>query len=184
MGKRAGPLAGPFAELRSEAIYDRIIDRDTLAGLYRDYGPVVYRRARSLLASDEEAKDVMQEVFVRVISSGDGFRGEGPVLHWMYRITTNICLNRLRSRRRHPAVSEPEAILRQLADPHDAVDRHAVVEVLGRMDQLTQTLAVHHYVDGMKMEEVADLVGVSKKTVGRKLARFREKARRLLGGSP
>lgn len=149
--------------------------------MYRDYGPVVHRRARVLLGSDEEAKDAMQEVFVRVIAAKEDFRGDAPVLHWMYRITTNVCLNRIRARKSRPTVSDPEAVERLIAETPDEADRRAILQVLGRMDPLTQTLAVHHYVDGMKMEEVADLVGLSRKTVGKKLAAFRTKARRLLG---
>ncbi len=151
--------------------------------MYRDYGPVVHRRARVLLGNDEEAKDAMQEVFVRVLAEHTTFRNDAPLLHWMYRITTNVCLDRLRKRRTHPTISDPEAVERLIAETHTEEDRRAIIQVLGRMDATTQTLAVHHYVDGMKMEEVAELVGLSRKTVGKKLASFREKAKKLLGGS-
>ena len=73
---------------------------------------------------------------------------------------------------------------RLLGESRDETDRQAVLQVLGRMDPTTQALAVHHYVDGMKMEEVAELVGLSRKTVGKKLEAFRVKARRILGGEP
>jgi RNA polymerase sigma-70 factor (ECF subfamily) len=135
-----------------------------------------------LLGTDEEAKDAMQEVFVRVIAHHHTHRGDAPLLHWMYRVTTHVCLDRLRKKRTHPTIEDPEAVQRLLADTHDEADRRAIVQVLDRMDATTQTLAVHHYVDGMKMEEVAELAGLSRKTVGKKLAAFREKARRLLGG--
>jgi RNA polymerase sigma-70 factor, ECF subfamily len=143
----------------------------------------VHRRARVLLGNDEEARDAMQEVFVRVIADFDTFRGEAPMLHWIYRITTNVCLDRRRKNQTHPTIEDPEAVLRLIGETPDANDRRAILQVLGRVDQTTQALAVHHYVDGMKMEEVAELVGLSRKTVGKKLAAFRDKARRLLGGA-
>jgi RNA polymerase sigma-70 factor (ECF subfamily) len=143
---------------------------------------VVHRRARVLLGNDEEARDAMQEVFVRVIAKHHEYRGDAPMLHWIYRITTHVCLDRLRKRKTHPVVTDPEAVDALLADSPDATDRPAIVAVLGRMDRVTQELAVHHYVDGLKMEDVATLVGLSRKTVGKKLAAFRTKALRLLGG--
>ena len=150
--------------------------------MYRDYGPVVHRRARAILGNDEEARDAMQEVFVRVIAAEASFRGDAPMLHWIYRITTHTCLDRLRKRRTHPVVEDPAAVELLIDQGLDQVDRRAIVQVLGRMEATTQTIALHHYVDGMKMEEVADLVGLSRKTVGKKLAAFRTKAKRLLGG--
>ena len=127
---------------------------------------------------------MMQEVFVRVLAKESSFRGDAPILHWMYRITTNVSLDRIRKRRTHPVVKDPDAVRRLVDEQVDATDRLAVLEVLGRMDEKTQQIAVYHYMDGMKMEEVAEVVGYSRKTVGKKLAAFREKAKRLLGGAP
>lgn len=133
-----------------------------------------------LLGSDEEARDAMQEVFVRVISEHHTFSGEVPILRWMYRITTNLCLNRLRKRKTHPVVEDAGAVLRLIDAGRDQVDRHAVIQVLGTMDELTQRIAIYYYLDGMKMEEVAEIVGYSRKTVSKKLESFRTKARRML----
>lgn len=140
----------------------------------------MYRRARYLLDSDDEARDAMQEVFLRVARSHETFRGDAPVLHWMYRVTTNLCLNRLRRTKRHPVVHDPDAVRRLTTDADDPADRQAVLFVLSKCDRTTQSIAVLYHLDGMKMEEVAAVVGVSRKTVGRKLAAFEKRARRLL----
>ena len=158
----------------------RAIDREALTRLYRDYGPVVHRRARTLLGSDEEARDAMQEVFMRVYQQHASFSGEVPILRWIYRITTNLCLNRLRQRRAHPVVQDPDAVRALLDGARDPVDRRAILQVLAKMDPLTQQIAIYYHVDGMKMEEVAEVVGYSRKTVGKKLDAFRSRARRLL----
>lgn len=122
----------------------------------------------------------MQEVFVRVAQSRESFRGEAPMLRWVYRITTNHCLNRLRQRKSHPLVSDPDAVRRLVDGGHNEDDRQTVLQLLNQMDPLTQQVAVLHYLDGMKMEEVAEVVGYSRKTVGKKLALFRSRAQRLL----
>lgn len=125
----------------------------------------------------------MQEVFLRLVKSGRAPNQKAPLLHWMYRVTTNLCLNRLRKRRTHPVVFDPE-VLRRLVSPEDAegrqVDRQAVFHVMSRCDELTQQVAVHYFLDEMNMEEVARVVGRSRKTVSRKLALFERRARKLL----
>jgi len=140
----------------------------------------VFRRARKILGSEDEARDAMQGVFVRVIAEHHTFSGEVPILRWMYRITTNLCLNRLRTQKTHPVTSDPESVERLLDVGRDAVDRRAVVQVMSKMDELTQSIAIYYYLDGMKMEEVAELVGCSRKTVSVKLEAFRTKAKRML----
>lgn len=116
---------------------------------------------------------------MRVVERADGYRGEAPILHWMYRITTNLCLNRLRQRRAHPVVGDPEAVARLVAgSAPDVVDRHTVIALLSLVDPLSQEIAVHYYVDEMSMEEVAALVGRSRKTVSKKLDEFRARAAR------
>ena len=105
------------------------------------------------------------------------------MLHWIYRITTYTCLSRMRARKTHPVIGDPAAVEQLIDRASDQVfDRHAVMQVLGRMESTTQTVALHCYVDGMKMEEVAEVVGLSRKTVSKKLAAFRSKAKKLLGG--
>lgn len=144
----------------------------------------MYRRARHILGSDEEARDAMQEVFLRVATSKESFRGEAPILRWVYRITTNLCLNRLRKRKSHPVVVDPEAVRRLVSDAGSLEDRQAVLQILEGVDELTQRIALHYFMDGMKMEEVAEVVGYSRKTVGKKLAGLRAHAARLVGDAP
>lgn len=158
------------------------ITKGELATYYERYGPVVYRRARQLLGSDDEAKEAMQEVFLRVVASAAEFRNGSTPLTWMYRITTNFCINRMRQRRAHPVLADPAA-LDALAHGSEAgmVDRTAVLEVLSEVTDEVRRIAIHYYLDEMSMEEVATTVGASRNTVSKKLERFRRRALAMLG---
>ena len=138
-----------------------------------------------MLGDEDEAQDALQEVFARVVEKHPSFRGEAPLLHWLYRITTNLCLNRIRQRRRRPLRAHPAALdLLAVGDEASQVDLLAIRDVLARVDRSTQVIAVHYYLDEMSMEVVAELVGTSRKTVGKRLARFRQRALALLGDRP
>ena len=72
------------------------MDASAIEALYRQYGSLVLGRARRLLGNDQAADDALQEVFVRVVRGYDAFRRDASPVTWLYRITTNYCLNLLR----------------------------------------------------------------------------------------
>lgn len=72
------------------------MDREDVRTLYEQHAGSVFNRARRLLKDEESAWEAVQEVFVKVIKTGKDFRGESSVWTWLYRITTNHCLNLIR----------------------------------------------------------------------------------------
>lgn len=168
------------------------LDEREIEALFRRYGPLVRRRARSILGSDHEADEALQEVFVRVLAAGADFRGESQPSTWLYRITTNLCLNRLRDDRRHRERLEREADAERVSQAADAsgtregsADRRAVLrQVLARVPEDLARIAVHYHVDEMDQEEIAAALGVSRRTIGYRLERFREEAQRALTPAP
>ena len=127
--------------------------------LYERYGPMVLRRCRRLLHDDHEALDVTQEVFVRLLQHSGRLSDRYPS-SLLYRIATNLSLNRIRDRKRHPADAGDE-ILHRIA-VWDDLDAPLLVERLFRRHpESTRTMAVLHYVDGMTLEQVARECGLS-----------------------
>jgi RNA polymerase sigma-70 factor (ECF subfamily) len=169
------PGAGPGGDDR----------REKAADLYRRYGPAVYRRCLKLLRDREAAKDATQEVFVKLVRDIARFDDPATVLPWMYRVATNHCLNHLRAGRRH---GEEDLGEWELADPTASgpasyPDRHLAGKVLSHFDEGTRAVAMGVLVDGMGHEELAGALGISRKTVERRLARFLERAREIVGGA-
>jgi len=143
---------------------------------YQQYGPMVHRRCRTLLHNDEEALEAMQDVFVEVVRRGDALAVDSPS-SFLWRTATNVCLNRLRSRRRKPAEADTDVIERIAVAP-DAEDRSIVAGLLDRIfareQASTREMAVMHLVDGMTLEEVAAEVGLSVSGVRKRLRVLKE----------
>lgn len=159
--------------------------RSQVNGLYREFGPVVYRRCLRLLRDRAAAEDATQDVFVKLLREVDRLQDRTTVLPWIYRVTTNHCLNLRRNASRQRADSDDA--LEVVSAPGDGgpasyPDRHLAMAVLSRFDEATQQVAVAVLVDGMELEEVARVLGVSSRTVSRKLQRFLESARRFVQG--
>jgi RNA polymerase sigma-70 factor (ECF subfamily) len=160
------------------------LDRAELEALYRSYGPLVRRRARSILGDDLDAQDAVQEVFVRVIGAIAEFRGQSQPSTWLYRIATNLCLNRLRDGRRrrdHLSRLGQEAVGTASAPSLPPEARATLQRVLAALPPELTEIAVYYYVDEMDQAEIAKILGVSRRTIGYRLDRFRAEALRVLG---
>ena len=148
---------------------------------YSRYGPMVLRRCRKMLKDEQSAHDAMHEVFLKVLVKRQSLTGAHPSA-LLYRIATNVCLNMLRSERRHPHTND-EKILTSIADveEHESsiVNRHLIDKLFGREPRSTKTMAVLHYVDGMTLQEVSNEVGLSVSGVRKRLRGLRERAKHL-----
>ena len=154
-----------------------MFDDKATGELFRRYGPMVYRRANRLLGNRDDAQEATQEVFIRVLRSAEGDRSMGRTAGWLAQITTHYCLNQLRDTgRRRTLLREPFSSpdeLREAATP-DPGDLSTLRYLLANADERQATAAIYVYLDGMSYSEAAELLGVSKRTVGNLLERFRE----------
>jgi RNA polymerase sigma-70 factor (ECF subfamily) len=153
-----------------------------LEAMYRKYGLVLERRCTRILGSPSDGRDAAHEAFARAAAKLATYRAENEKLAWLYRISTNVCFNMLRDRKRRG-----EAWLKKVADtkPADAQadSRMSAMSLLETVnDELTRALVVHVYLDEMSQGEAADLLGISRATANTRLGTFREQARAALGG--
>lgn len=124
---------------------------------------MVRRRCQHLLKDPEDARDAMQDTFVRLSRRADDFHDEalGGLL---FRMATSVCLNRLRRRKRKPE-DHDEALLMRIASADDPSERVTARTLLDRLfsrhPESTRTIAVLHLLDGMTLDEVAAEVGLS-----------------------
>jgi RNA polymerase sigma-70 factor (ECF subfamily) len=159
-----------------------------VATLSRRYGPMVLRRCRQLLRDEDEALDACQDVFVRVIERRQRLDARHPS-SLLYRIATNVCLNRIRDRGRRPLVdSRNEADGAGLDGDGDRLQAIACATTPGgwsearmvldwlfnRHPESSRTMAVLHYVDGLTLEQVAAETGMSVSGVRKRLRKLRE----------
>ena len=147
-----------------------------LRALFDQYGPLIYRRARRILGTDTDAADATQEIFIRAMLAASGFDGTGKELHWLYRITTNHCLNVIRDRRRRRELFEEHVARAPRSEAATAPDLVTLRRLLARVPEEQARAAIHVYLDGMSHEEAAELLGVSRRTVGNLLERFQAQA--------
>lgn len=142
-----------------------------VAALYVRHGAMVLRRARRVLRDEEAARDVVHDVFI-TLAERRGQLADAGMISWLYVVTTNLCLKRLRS----------AATRARLADSITAPGRAAasgeeLAEIRGALASLPEELAavaVYRFVDEMTHAEIAELMGCSRRHIGDLLGRFEE----------
>jgi RNA polymerase sigma-70 factor (ECF subfamily) len=144
--------------------------------LSRRYGPMVLRRCRFLLRNDDEALDACQDVFLRLVERQRWLDARYPS-SLLYRIATNVCLNRLRDQGRRPESPEEETLqaIASAEEPGGVSHARLLLDWLfNRHPDSSRTIAVLHFVDGLTLEEVAAEIGLSVSGVRLRLRKLRQ----------
>jgi RNA polymerase sigma-70 factor (ECF subfamily) len=154
----------------------------SFSALYRSHAPAVQRRARALLGSDADAWEVVQDVFLSLYERPEQFAGRSQLSTFLYSATTHACLNRIRHRKtstrllsaRHEETPQPGT--QTALDPEWLALLH---DILRRLPEPLATVAAYYYVDDLSHEEIAQLVGCSRRQIGKLLERVVGAARAL-----
>lgn len=172
-------------------------DPDAFERLVRKYDQGVLRIAMHLLGSQEDARDVYQEAFLRAYKNLHTFRFDCSFHTWIYRIATNICLDQLRRRKvrkEEPVVVETaEGVLdraQDLAEPGPEGNpmrrlfsrelRERLQAVLAGLTARERAVFELRHFEGMKLKEIGDALGTSEEAAKNCLFRVTQKLRAAL----
>ena len=164
-----------------------MLDEAAIAALYERHGHALYRRCLSLVSNPDDAKELLQEIFLQFWKNRDRFEGRSSVFTYLYRIATNLSIDRLRRRTTagvHVEIDEREQRLPSSPGPESKTAAlREIAELTIGLDEETLTVAVMAYVDGLTQDEIAAALDLSRRTIGKRLKHFLEHTRARLGGT-
>jgi RNA polymerase sigma-70 factor, ECF subfamily len=151
---------------------------------YERYGRALLRKAERIVGNREDARDILQALFVDLYQ-----RSDVPMdLPYLYRAVTNRCLtfvrdetNRARLLDRHDAALGPPA---RTACDDRTIGLDLLVKLLRELDASEGEVLAYRYLDDMTQDEIAAMLGLSRKTIGKRLDRIREAVRKVAGAGP
>lgn len=165
-------------------------EADAFRAIIKTHNQRLYRIARGVVRSDSEAEDIVQEAYVRAFAALATFRGDASLATWLSRIVINEALGRLRKRRRTVAMpANPEAQIIQFPlnpsdDPERTMAQRQILRLVERatdnLPDVYRTVFIARVVEGLNIEETADLLGVRPETVKTRLHRARALVRKAL----
>lgn len=165
----------------TRAVAHPVSPRLSIETLYVSHGPAVLRRARQLLGDEAEAQEVLHDVFTSLIQDPGQFAGMSSAMTFLYRMTTNAALGRLRRRRTHARLLAANYAGRE--EP-TAPNTETLVELRAWLASLPEELAqvaVYYHMDELTQEELAGVLGCSRQWVGKLLQQLQQLQRRRHG---
>jgi RNA polymerase sigma-70 factor (ECF subfamily) len=157
-------------------------DRRALDTLLRRHYPLVYGLCRRMTGNDADAADAAQDALVAAVRGLSRFDGRSRFSTWMYRVTTNVCLDELRRRRRRPEPREelPSAPAAGALDSAVA-DRVDVDAALRSLPPEFRAAVVLRDLCGLDYDEIATVLGIPPGTVRSRISRGRAAVADRLG---
>lgn len=175
MEQRAVMMSGPVDERVVEACQQG--DRDAFRLLFEAYKDKVYSISLYYFRGDEPtARDITQQVFLKLITKIEQFRRNSEFTTWLYRMVVNACLDEHRGRRRFLPFGEgrlPHALEKrgQEASYARLEISEAVRDAIGELKPKLRLPILLKYVEGLSYEEMAQVLNCSKGTVASRLNR-------------
>jgi RNA polymerase sigma-70 factor (ECF subfamily) len=169
-------------------------DGDAFRTIMKTHNQRLYRIARGVVRNDSEAEDIVQEAYMRAFTHLASFRGDALLTTWLSRIVINEALGRLRKKRRAAELSTSsgrvvEAKIIQFPlnasdDPERTMAQRQILQLVERatdnLPDVYRTVFVARVIEGLSIDETAELLGVRPETVKTRLHRARALVRKDL----
>ena len=163
-------------------------DQDAFAVLVEEHQRYVYNLALRVLKDENEALDLTQETFVRAWTALPNFRGQSQFRTWLYRITTNLCYNRLPNLRR--SLNDlGDDVMEEMPEPNIENPMHEIEssETRAHLHQAIDALDAHYkllitlrYQNELSYDEIASTLNLPLGTVKTGIFRAKEQLRKSL----
>lgn len=167
-----------------ESIFFRIAsgEKEAFCALYQQTRSAIFTYALSLLRNQADAEDAMQDTYLKIRSAAHLYRSEGKPMAWIFTITRNVCLMKLRKQQRFAAFPTDDE-LPDFQQIEDAEDRMVLKTAFKILSQEECRIIFLHAVTGLKHRQISELLGLPLSTVLSKYNRGLKKLKSELEGS-
>ncbi len=170
-------------------------DMRSFEELIYQYEKKVYNVALRVFKNPEDAKDISQDVFIKIYKNLNKFDNKSSFSTWLYRITTNTCIDELRKRKGRETISidndiedDEGSFKREFADneptPEEKViSKEGESEIIKSMNTLSdehRTIIVMRDIEGLSYTEISEAIGISIGTVKSRISRARLQLKNII----
>jgi RNA polymerase sigma factor (sigma-70 family) len=164
-------------------LYSEIIDR---------YSSKVYSTAYSYTHSQEEAKDLVQEILIKTYNNLKSFKADSKFSTWLYRVAVNTCIDWSRKRKSKAVMTVMsfedtdifEIITTDAEGPEELLLRQENVEVVrnavGDLPEIYKTVLILYYFEELQVQEICNILDIPRKTIETRLYRAKKILKSIL----
>ena len=160
--------------------------REALAIVWQEHSANVLKLAFRMLKDRDQAEDILMDVFVQVPKAVQGFRGQSALNTWLYRLTVNACLMKLRSQKRHRELEEEklDTIIEEVLGKDETRDENFDAELLekglGLLPAETRSMLWLKDAEDLDVKDLAEIYDMPEGTIKARLSRARHLVRDYL----
>lgn len=169
-------------------------DQEAFAKILATYEKQVYNLCLRMTANHEDAADLTQEAFIKVWRGVGNYKFESSFSTWIYRLTSNVCIDFLRSKKRRPTISltqeEEQDGAAELEVPDAAPlpeeqllqreHQREIAAAMAQLDEEFRMILTLRVLDDLSYEQIAEVMDLKVGTVKSRLARARTKLKNIL----
>lgn len=185
--------AAPTTKKKTEAQDAELVsacrrgDRRAQYQLYSRHKDWVFNVAYRMANNQQDAEDITQKVFIRVFNKIDSFRGDSLFSSWLYRLTSNICINHFRSEKgRKERVSnelskgenQSGAVFKSGEETFSL--RPHLEKAIGSLPEGYRMVFVLHHIEGYSHKEIGDMLNINEGTSKSQLHKARKELQKTL----
>jgi RNA polymerase sigma-70 factor (ECF subfamily) len=157
----------------------KTLDAEAFRNMYETHYQLVHRVCYRYTKNRDEADDLAQEVFLKVHGSFASFEGNSQPSTWLYRVASNHCLDHLRWKKRQADLlqgyGDDLAVSRVPEAAADNPAKRLFRRLLDGMDAANRQVVFLRFEVGLTHEEIAEICGVSRVAITKRLAKFQAK---------
>ena len=146
-----------------------MLKTDCVREAVEEYGDMLYRICLVMLRNKADAEDAVQDTFIRYMQKAPAFSSDGHEKAWLIKVAANICKDMLRQRNRTAELDEDALNTLTAADE----DSH-ILEALTQIPEKFRIVLTLHYIEGYKVNEIAEMIGKTSSAVKMRLAKGRK----------
>jgi RNA polymerase sigma-70 factor (ECF subfamily) len=154
-----------------------------LAEIFREHYPMIYRTAYSVTGSKQDAEDVLQTIFLRLLQREASVEFKKSPKAYLYRAAVNLALNTVRSRKNRETTHDVDQLVAPGAPdtaPEDEVIQRRLLDAIAELRPRAVEILVLHYEHNYTDAEIARMLGKSRGTIAVTLYRSRARLKKLM----
>ena len=154
---------------------------EALEAVFREYAPLIYRTARTITRSAEDAEDIVQTIFLRLLRGEYTAHLQGNPRGYLHQAAVNLSLDVLRRRRRRTFIHDVDDLAAPApAASGDRLEHQQLDAALAELEPDAVHILTLRYVHGYTVTEIAGLLGASRGAIALRFFRVRRRLKKLL----
>ena len=159
-------------------------DMEAFAQIYRTFGHACFLLALRILGQRQQAEDLVQEVFLKMMHNIGSYRGEAPFGAWLKRMAANACIDQLRRDRHFDNADADTLVAHGVGTGNEAAEAIDAWSLLARLSPRARAVVTLHELEGYTHAELATLFGQSESYSKSILARALKRLNALVSPGP